>query len=67
VEYVLEVRKDNTGLPELPSEGFRSIDELKAAARGRILPGGTDSIVTPEKYAYTKTAVRRNIFRVPVE
>ena len=67
VEYVLEVRKDNTGLPELPSEGFRSIDELKAAARGRILPGGTDSIVTPEKYAYTKTGVRRNIFRVPVD
>ena len=66
VEYVLEIRKD-TGLPELPKEGFRSIAELKAAAKNTLLPGDTDSVISLEKYAHTKTTVRRNIFRVPVE
>jgi len=65
-KYLLDV-KAGTGLPELPKDGFRTAGELKTASKGRVMPEGTDSLVGPEKYAYTKTTVRRNIFRVPLE
>jgi len=66
VQYVVDTLR-NTGLPELPKEGFGSLEELKAAAKGRLLAVGVDSLISPERYSYTKATVRRNIFRVPVE
>ena len=65
VEYILDTQK-GTALPQLPAGGFRTPEELKTAAKGKTFPP-TDSMVSLEKYAYTKTTVRRNIFRVPVE
>ena len=64
--YLMEVKKE-TGLPELPKEGLKGPEDLEGSAKVKVLPEGADSVVGPEKYAYTKTNVRRNIFRVPVE
>jgi Tol biopolymer transport system component/predicted Ser/Thr protein kinase len=63
---VLPVRSD-TGLPDLPKEGITKPEDTKRIA-GRVVLGlAVDSAVSPEKYAFTKTNVRRNIYRVWVE
>ena len=53
------------GLPELPPEGLRGPEDLKKWNRGFVLPRGVDSVLGPEKYSYTITNTRRNIYRIP--
>jgi DNA-binding winged helix-turn-helix (wHTH) protein/Tol biopolymer transport system component len=54
-------------LPDLPSHGIRSLKEASALAGGLHIqetiaaPG-----LSPAVYAYVKTAMHRNLFRVPV-
>ena len=62
---LLPVRKE-TGLPDLPPAGFATTAELKAKAKNPGLSVAVDSLISPEKYSYTKTTIRRNIYRVPV-
>ena len=63
--YFLPVRQAN-GLPDLPADGLRGPEDVKDGA-GRTQRGwGVDSVISPEKYAYTVTSIRRNIFRVPI-
>jgi hypothetical protein len=31
-----------------------------------MLPGEVDSVLEPEKYSYTITNIRRNIYRIPI-
>ena len=65
--YLLEINPQ-TGLPAgLPKDGFTSAAEVKAVRKANVLPAGIDSVMSPEKYAYGVTRVRRNIFRVPTE
>src|SRR5208283_4572522 len=64
--YLFEVRKE-TGLPELPKEGFGTEEELRKAKGAYELPRDVDSVIGPEKYAYRHMNVRRNIYRVPIE
>jgi Tol biopolymer transport system component/predicted Ser/Thr protein kinase len=63
--YLMEVKKQ-TGLPVLPKEGFGSPEDLKKVGKVYELPGQVESAVGPEKYAYVRTNVRRNIYRVPI-
>ena len=55
-----------TGLPELLKEGFGTEEELGNAKGAYELPGDVDSVIGLEKYAYQRTNVRRNIYRVPI-
>jgi len=64
--YLFEVKKE-TGLPELPKEGFGTEEELRKAKGAYELPRDVDSVIGPEKYAYRHMNVRRNIYRVPIE
>ena len=54
-------------LPDLPPAGILGLEEAKALPGARILDGwniapGPD----PSIYAYTKTTVHRNLYRVPI-
>ncbi len=63
--YLLPVSGDR-GLPELPPEGLNGPEDLKQSNRGTLLPTGADSALGPEKYSYTVTNIRRNIYRIPI-
>jgi Tol biopolymer transport system component/DNA-binding winged helix-turn-helix (wHTH) protein len=58
---------EGKGLPDLPAGGLRSVDEgVKlsddlAIEEGQLAPG-----LSPSVYAYVKTTMHRNLFRVPV-
>ena len=54
------------GLPELPPNGFRSPQDVKIGGKKVLVPQGLDSAISPQKYSYTRTTVRRNIYRVPI-
>jgi hypothetical protein len=62
--YLFEVKKE-TGLPELPKEGFGTEEELRKA-KAYELPPEVDSLIGLGNYAYTRNNVRRNIYRVPI-
>jgi serine/threonine protein kinase/Tol biopolymer transport system component len=53
-------------LPELPPEGLRGPEYLEKSNGGIVLPKGMDSALGPEKYSYTITNIRRNIYRIPI-
>jgi hypothetical protein len=63
--YLFAVKKE-TGLPELPKEGFGTEDELRKAKGAYELPAEVNSLIGLGNYAYTRTNVRRNIYRVPI-
>jgi serine/threonine protein kinase/Tol biopolymer transport system component len=62
--FVLPVN-GKTGLPDLPSRGLNGPGDAKKLAT-TALPEGIESAVTPELYSYTRTNIRRNIYRIPV-
>jgi len=59
--------KAGAAFPDLPSDGFRSADEIAAVPGVRIIdavdvaPGPT-----PEVYTYSRETVQRNLYRVPL-
>lgn len=63
--FVLKVRPE-TGLPDLPPDGFRGSSDLKGVVQRIQGARAVDSVIGPEKYSYTVSTVRRNIFRIPV-
>jgi hypothetical protein len=63
--YLLPVNGEN-GLPELPPEGLIGAEDLKKSNRVVVLPRGVDSVFGPEKYSYTITNIRRNVYRIPI-
>jgi eukaryotic-like serine/threonine-protein kinase len=62
--YLLPVSGER-GLPELQPEGLRSPGDLKKSQGALVLPQ-VDSVLGPEKYSYTITSIRRNIYRIPI-
>lgn len=63
--YLLPVSGER-GLPELPLEGLTGPEDLKKSNRAMELPGWVESALGPEKYSYTITNIRRNIYRIPI-
>ncbi|HYA25476.1 MAG TPA: protein kinase [Terriglobales bacterium] len=63
--YLLPVNAER-GLPDLPPEGLSGPEDARKANRVTVLPKGADSAFGPEKYSYTITNVRRNIYRIPI-
>lgn len=61
--YFLPVSGER-GLPELPPDGLSGPEDLKKSNARMVLPR-VDSALGPEKYSYTITNIRRNIYRIP--
>jgi serine/threonine protein kinase/Tol biopolymer transport system component len=53
------------GLPELPPEGLNGPEDLKKS-NGVMVPPRVDSALGLEKYSYTVTNIRRNVYRIPI-
>ncbi len=53
-------------LPKLPLQGLGEPNDLKESSPSTPLSQFVDSLVGPEKYAYTRRNVRRNIYRIPI-
>ena len=54
-----------TGLPDLPADGVRSVEDA-AAIPGSVVVDAADVVpgLDPEAYAYIKSASHRNLFRI---
>jgi Tol biopolymer transport system component len=53
-------------LPKFPSRGLRGPEDFKGLHNPIIVRRGVDSVLGPEKYSYTTTNTRRNIYRIPI-
>jgi len=54
-------------LPQMPAGGFRTEAELAAIQGVQILPHGDVAPgPTPEVYAFSRTTITRNLYRIPV-
>jgi serine/threonine protein kinase/Tol biopolymer transport system component len=62
--YLLPVSGERE-LPELPPDGLKGPED-STKARAEIVPSRVDSVLGPEKYSYTITNTRRNIYRIPI-
>lgn len=64
--FVIPVPADKT-LPDLPPSGVRSETEAEALpGTFTISPGGVAPGPSPSLYAFTRTVVHRNLYRIPV-
>ncbi len=63
--YLLPVSAER-GVPDLPPEGLSGPEDSRKTNRVTVLPKGVDTALGPEKYSYTITNVRRNIYRIPI-
>ena len=62
--YALPLQR--TGLPKLPPAGISSTQELVNMKVPILAPGIMESGGTPSQYAYTRSTVRRNLYRIPL-
>ena len=65
--YVLPTRGDSE-LPEVPTGGFAAIADAAQAKGVRIInqPGAVGLNETPDRYAFVREIVHRNLFRIPL-
>jgi Tol biopolymer transport system component len=66
-QTILVAVRSGRGLPDVPPDGFSAAEEIKVTNKKLLLPDGVTSVMSPEKYTYMRSNVRRNIYRVPVE
>jgi len=53
-------------VPKLPPDGVLSGQELRAL-RAKAVPAEVASAMTPDLYSYTRTSIRRNLYRIPIQ
>jgi serine/threonine protein kinase/Tol biopolymer transport system component len=63
---VFSLPLQRSGLPNLPPGGFSTIEELKQMKAASVPFGVVESPGTPSLYAYTKSTIRRNLYRIPL-
>ena len=65
--YVLPTAGDSE-LPDVPTGGFASITDAAHAKGVRIInqPGAVALNTTPDRYAFVREIVHRNLFRIPL-
>jgi len=62
--YILPLQ--HSGLPNLTANGISSLEDLKKMMVSVVAPGVAESGGTPSLYAYTRSNVRRNLYRIPL-
>jgi len=63
--YAIPLRPGQA-LPPIPASGFRTKEEVAALPGARLIAEGAFPGPNPSVYAFTKFAIQRNIYRVPV-
>jgi Tol biopolymer transport system component/predicted Ser/Thr protein kinase len=58
--------ENGVGVPKLPSDGVLSGQELRAL-RATAVQDEVASAMTPDLYSYTRTSIRRNLYRIPIQ
>ena len=64
--YVLPVFPA-TGLPNLPTHGIAQAGDLKNVRGAQFLPVVVDSAVSPSLFAFTRTNIHRNLYRISLQ
>ena len=64
--YVLPVSRA-TGLPTLPTTGIAQVGDLKNIKGAQFLPVVVDSAVSTSLFAFTRTTIHRNLYRVSLQ
>lgn len=64
--YVLPVFPA-TGLPALPADGIEQVGDLKKVRGAQFLPVVVDSGVSPSLFAFTRTNIHRNLYRITLQ
>jgi len=62
--YALALR--HTGLPNLPAAGISTADDLNIIKAPVVTAGVVESGGIPSQYAYTRSTIRRNLYRIPL-
>jgi hypothetical protein len=55
------------GIPKFGADGAADAEELKKVGKTSGVDETVESTVSPEVYSFTRTRVRRNLYRVRVE
>jgi len=55
------------GLPKLPTGGILGAQELRALNNVKVVPIHVESAVTPDFYSYSRSTIRRNLYRIPIQ
>jgi eukaryotic-like serine/threonine-protein kinase len=64
--YFLMTEKGR-GVPKLPAGGVLSGQELRALDKVKVVPVEVESAMTPDFYSYSRTSIRRNLYRIPIQ
>jgi hypothetical protein len=59
--------ENGRGVPKLPAGGVSSGQELRALGKVKVVPIQAESAMTPDLYSYTRTSIRRNLYRIPIQ
>jgi serine/threonine protein kinase/Tol biopolymer transport system component len=62
--YALPLQR--SGLPSLPRGGFSTIEQLRQMKASVVPFGVVESAGTTSNFAYTKSTIRRNLYRIPL-
>lgn len=65
-EHIYALPLLQTGLPKLPPAGISTTQDLVRMRASILVPGVMQSAGTPSQYAYTRTTVHRNLYRIPL-
>jgi len=55
------------GLPKLPASGVLTARQFQALSNAKMVEAQVESAMTPDIYAYSRTRVRRNLYRIPIQ
>jgi hypothetical protein len=66
ITYFVPVEKA-VGLPKLDAQGVIRGEEVRVLGKIGVVGEGLDSAVSPEVYSLTRTRVKRNLYRMPLE
>jgi hypothetical protein len=53
-------------VPKLPPGGVLDGKELQALNEVKATAAEVESAMTPDFYSYTRTSIRRNLYRIPI-
>ena len=56
-----------TGLPTLPTAGVAQVGDLKNTRGAQFLPVLVDSAVSTSLFAFTRTNIHRNLYRIALQ
>ncbi|HXN53190.1 MAG TPA: protein kinase [Candidatus Acidoferrum sp.] len=55
------------GTPKLPPGGVLDGQELRGLNKVKVIAAEVESAMTPDFYSYTRTTIRRNLYRIPIQ